>query len=161
MSEKEELALPSAVITRLLKDAIPDGINISKEARAAVSRAAAIFVLYTTACASHAQAASQRKTLTIDDVYAALEDMLFEDMIDPIKESLQAYHAQKSKKESLSNSPTKGEKVPKKRKRSQSATAKETESANVFDASASLFAGTSSDLMTGELETDVSAEVTI
>ncbi|GFW92721.1 DNA polymerase epsilon subunit 3 [Trichonephila clavipes] len=90
MTDKiEELALPSAVISRILKDAIPEGINISKEARTAVARAASVFVLYATACSSQVQATSQRKTLTVTDVYSALEDMLFEDMIDPIKECLE------------------------------------------------------------------------
>ncbi|KFM76350.1 DNA polymerase epsilon subunit 3, partial [Stegodyphus mimosarum] len=134
MTEKvDELALPSAVIMRILKDAIPDGINVSREARAAVARAAAIFVLYTTASASQVQATSQRKTLSATDVFLALEDMLFEDMIDPIKESLNAYHAEKGKKDSSSTSPTKSSSFPKaKKRRSQSTTAVEPETANVI-----------------------------
>ncbi|GFT27258.1 DNA polymerase epsilon subunit 3 [Nephila pilipes] len=135
MSDKiEELSLPSAVITRILKDAIPDGINISKEARSAVARAASIFVLYTTACSSQVQATSQRKTLTIADVYSALEDMLFQDMIDPIKECLEAYHADKSKKENASLSPSKSNTVAKpKRKRSNSSINKDSETINMFN----------------------------
>ncbi|XP_054722616.1 DNA polymerase epsilon subunit 3-like [Uloborus diversus] len=99
MSEKnEDLTLPSAVIMRLLKDTIPDGINISREARASFARAAAIFALYITACSTHVQATTQRKTITASDVFAALSDMLLDDMIEPLKEALEAYHADKGKK---------------------------------------------------------------
>ncbi|WAR31386.1 DPOE3-like protein [Mya arenaria] len=41
MAERpEDLNLPNAVITRIIKDAIPDGVNVSKEARLAISKAA-------------------------------------------------------------------------------------------------------------------------
>lgn len=47
MVEKiQDLVLPNTVVTRLIKEALPDGINIGKEARAAISRAAAIFSEY-------------------------------------------------------------------------------------------------------------------
>lgn len=47
MVEKiQDLVLPNTVVTRLIKEALPDGINIGKEARAAISRAAAIFSMY-------------------------------------------------------------------------------------------------------------------
>lgn len=39
----QDLNLPATVVTRLIKDALPDGINIGKEARSAIARAASIF----------------------------------------------------------------------------------------------------------------------
>ena len=49
MAEKpEDLNLPNAVISRLVKEALGDGVNISKEARSAISKAASVFVLYCT-----------------------------------------------------------------------------------------------------------------
>lgn len=39
----QDLNLPATVVTRLIKEALPDGINIGKEARAAIARAASIF----------------------------------------------------------------------------------------------------------------------
>ncbi|KAF8764605.1 DNA polymerase epsilon subunit 3 like protein [Argiope bruennichi] len=150
MSDKiEELSLPSTVIMRILKDAVPDGINISKEARSAVARAASVFVLYTTACASQVLAASQRKTLTLPDVFAALEDMMFEDMIEPIKECLEAFHADKNKKDATATSPSKSNSTPKpKRKRSQSAISKDNETLNLLNNSESM----TSDLQVDEQE---------
>ncbi|GFY40712.1 DNA polymerase epsilon subunit 3 [Trichonephila inaurata madagascariensis] len=83
---------------------------------------------------SQVQATSQRKTLTVTDVYSALEDMLFEDMIDPIKECLEAFHADKNKKDNASLSPSKSNATPKpKRKRSNSSINKDTETLNLFN----------------------------
>lgn len=39
----QDLNLPATVVTRLIKDALPDGINVGKEARTAIARAASIF----------------------------------------------------------------------------------------------------------------------
>ncbi|KAG8195383.1 hypothetical protein JTE90_001399 [Oedothorax gibbosus] len=144
MADKvEELALPSTVITRILKDAVPDGINISKEARSAVGRAASVFVLYATACASQVLVTTQRKTLNVNDVYTALEDMLYDDMIDPIKECLETFHAEKGKKEAAVTSPTKANSTPKpKRKRSQSTAAKDTEPSNALIDSTEIYTET-------------------
>ncbi|CAL1263763.1 unnamed protein product [Larinioides sclopetarius] len=153
----EELSLPSTVIMRILKDAVPDGINISKEARSAVARAASVFVLYTTACSSQVQATSQRKTLTLPDVFAALEDMMFEDMIEPIKECLEAFHADKNKKDAAATSPSKSSTTPKpKRKRSQSVISKDSETLNLLSNSES----TTSDLQVDEQESINSIDTT-
>lgn len=44
MVEKiQDISLPNAVVARLIKEALPDGINVGKEARTAISRAAAVF----------------------------------------------------------------------------------------------------------------------
>lgn len=39
----QDLNLPATVVSRLIKEALPDGINIGKEARAAIAKAASIF----------------------------------------------------------------------------------------------------------------------
>lgn len=39
----QDLNLPAAVVTRLIKESLPDGINIGKEARSAIAKAASIF----------------------------------------------------------------------------------------------------------------------
>lgn len=38
-----DLNLPNSVVTRLIKDALPDGVNVGKEARIAIAKAASIF----------------------------------------------------------------------------------------------------------------------
>ena len=60
MAERpEDLNLPAAVVTRLMKDALPEGCNVSKEARQAVCRAASVFVLYLTSQSNSLVSASR------------------------------------------------------------------------------------------------------
>lgn len=49
----EDLNLPSAVITWVIKEALPDGVNISKEAQSEISPSASVFVLYATSYLSN------------------------------------------------------------------------------------------------------------
>ncbi|XP_035692398.1 DNA polymerase epsilon subunit 3-like [Branchiostoma floridae] len=101
MAEKiEDLNLPNAVITRIIKDALPDGVNVSKEARAAISRAASVFVLYATSCANNFALKGKRKTLNGTDVIAAVQEMEFEQFMDQLKDSWEAFKKeQKDKKD--------------------------------------------------------------
>lgn len=101
MAERpEDLNLPTSVVVRIVKEALPDGVNISKEARAAISKAASVFVLFATSCANNFAMKSKRKTLTGQDVLAAMEDMEFEKFVEPLKESLEAFRRElKGKKE--------------------------------------------------------------
>ncbi|NWH81781.1 DPOE3 polymerase, partial [Piaya cayana] len=90
MAERpEDLNLPNAVITRIIKEALPDGVNISKEARSAISRAASVFVLYATSCANNFAMKGKRKTLNASDVLSAMEEMEFQRFVGPLKESLE------------------------------------------------------------------------
>ncbi|XP_026104024.1 DNA polymerase epsilon subunit 3-like [Carassius auratus] len=101
MAERpEDLNLPNAVITRIIKEALPDGVNVSKEARRAISQAASIFVLYATSCANNFAMKAKRKTLNAGDVMSAVEEMEFERFLQPLREALEAYKkGQKGKKE--------------------------------------------------------------
>ncbi|XP_072235963.1 DNA polymerase epsilon subunit 3 isoform X3 [Leuresthes tenuis] len=101
MAERpEDLNLPNAVITRIIKEALPDGVNVSKEARRAISQAASVFVLYATSCANNFAMKAKRKTLNAGDVLAAMEEMEFERFLEPLREALDVYKkGQKGKKE--------------------------------------------------------------
>uniref|UniRef100_A0A8C2WCW3 DNA polymerase epsilon subunit 3 n=1 Tax=Cyclopterus lumpus TaxID=8103 RepID=A0A8C2WCW3_CYCLU len=91
MAERpEDLNLPNAVITRIIKEALPDGVNVSKEARRAISQAASVFVLYATSCANNFAMKAKRKTLNAADVLAAMEEMEFERFLEPLREALEA-----------------------------------------------------------------------
>uniref|UniRef100_A0ABI7XYL2 DNA polymerase epsilon subunit 3 n=1 Tax=Felis catus TaxID=9685 RepID=A0ABI7XYL2_FELCA len=84
----------------IIKEALPDGVNISKEARSAISRAASVFVLYATSCANNFAMKGKRKTLNASDVLSAMEEMEFQRFVTPLKEALEAYRReQKGKKE--------------------------------------------------------------
>ncbi|XP_005192041.1 DNA polymerase epsilon subunit 3 [Musca domestica] len=87
----EDLNLPNAVITRLLKDALPDGANVSKEARSAIARAASVFVIFLTSTSTSLARKQNHKTITATNILDALKQLEFESFIDPLTKDLEAY----------------------------------------------------------------------
>ncbi|XP_041985775.1 DNA polymerase epsilon subunit 3 [Aricia agestis] len=99
MAEKlEDLNLPMTVVTRIVKEALPDGVAISKEARTGLAKAASVFVLYITSAATNIVKNNKRKALTGQDVIEALADIEFERFVEPLKESLEQYKQMASAK---------------------------------------------------------------
>ncbi|KAK0181382.1 hypothetical protein PV327_003674 [Microctonus hyperodae] len=101
MAEKvEDLNLPNAVVTRIIKEALPDGVTIGKEARVAIAKAASIFILYLTTSANTVAKKGNRKTITGADVIQAMEDIEFDRFIDSLKEALENFKkSQREKKD--------------------------------------------------------------
>lgn len=88
MAEKlEDLNLPISVIARLIKDALPEGTIVSKEARTAIARAASVFVLYLTSSANNVAIKGKRKTISGEDVFQAVVDTEFEMFEEPLREA--------------------------------------------------------------------------
>lgn len=97
----QELNLPNAVVGRLIKDTLPEGINASKEFRMAISRAASVFVIFLSSAATEEAVNHNVKTLTAEHIFAALEETEFESFVQPLKETLEAYRKSvKEKKDS-------------------------------------------------------------
>lgn len=88
----EDLNLPQAVVARIIKDALPDGVNVSKEARLAIARAASVFVLYLTSCANDVATQHSRKTINGPDVIQAISDVELNMFIEPLKQSLEGMY---------------------------------------------------------------------
>ncbi|XP_076331790.1 DNA polymerase epsilon subunit 3-like [Tachypleus tridentatus] len=104
MAERpEDFNLPTSVITRIVKDALPEGVNVSKEAKSALSKAASVFVLYATTCANNFTLKDKRKTLSGNDVLAAVQDMEFDMFLEPLQENLNALRTIKAKKSGSSS----------------------------------------------------------
>ncbi|XP_045626300.1 DNA polymerase epsilon subunit 3 [Procambarus clarkii] len=101
MAERpEDLNLPNAVITRIIKDTLPEGISVAKEARSAIAKAASVFVLYTTSTANSLAQKNKKKTVSAQDVFTAMKEMEFEKFIESLQESLEVHKkSQQSKKE--------------------------------------------------------------
>ncbi|XP_060519516.1 DNA polymerase epsilon subunit 3 [Cylas formicarius] len=107
MAEKlEDLNLPNATVAKIIKETLPEAINVGKDARAAISRAASVFVLYLTSQASNEAQRAKRKTLLGQDVIKALEELEFDDFVDPLQEILKGFKEAKAK-----NKATKGNKT--------------------------------------------------
>jgi len=100
MAERpEDLNLPNAVVGRIIKEALPTGVIVSKDARLAISKAASVFVLYATSCANNVAMQSKRKTITGSDVIKAMSEMEFDRFVEPLETSHSAWkNDQKGKK---------------------------------------------------------------
>lgn len=100
MAEKlEDLNLPNAVVTRIIKEALPEGVTVAKDARIAVAKASSIFILYLTSSANIIAKRGNRKIISGQDVIRAMTDIEFDQFIDPLQESLKNFQrAQKEKK---------------------------------------------------------------
>merc|ERR1712083_778312 len=99
MAERpEDLNLPNAVVSRIIKEALPPSVKVSKEAQAAVAKAASVFVLYATSCANNVALKSHRKTIHGGDVVKAMEDMEFDKFIKPLENSLESWKDSQQKK---------------------------------------------------------------
>ena len=92
MAEKlEDLNLPMTVVTRIVKEALPEGVSISKEARTGLAKAASVFVLYVTSAATNIVKNKKRKGLTGQDVLEAMRDIEFDRFVEPLGEYLEQY----------------------------------------------------------------------
>jgi DNA polymerase epsilon subunit 3 len=86
MAEKlEDLNLPNLTVQKIIKDALPDNVNVGKDARSALSRAASIFVLYITSQATKEAQKVNRKTLLGLDIIKALEELEFDEFVEPLQ----------------------------------------------------------------------------
>lgn len=90
-SSSSDIELPNSIVTRIIRESLPQGVIVSREARTAISKAASIFVLYATSSANNLVMEGKRKTLRDVDILSALEEMDFGDFIPKLKESLEAY----------------------------------------------------------------------
>ncbi|XP_055690517.1 DNA polymerase epsilon subunit 3 [Lutzomyia longipalpis] len=87
----EDLSLPGSIVQRIVKEALPDGVNVGKEARSVLGRAASVFVIYLTASATNTAKSHNRKAITGQDILDSLEEMEFEDFLEPLKEFQEAF----------------------------------------------------------------------
>ncbi|XP_039958512.1 DNA polymerase epsilon subunit 3 [Bactrocera neohumeralis] len=101
----EDLNLPNAVVGRLIKDALPEGANVSKEARAAIARAASVFVIFLTSSSTTLARKQNHKTITAANILDALKQLEFESFVEPLSTDLEAYRkAVKDKKDKAKSS---------------------------------------------------------
>jgi histone H3/H4 len=106
MSESE-IGLPSTVIKRIVKaklaeqflgdDGKPKDVNLSKEALLAFGESAKVFINYLTAMSNDICHESKRQTISAEDVFKALAEMEFEELVAPLKDALQGELARATK----------------------------------------------------------------
>ncbi|PGH02540.1 hypothetical protein GX51_04566 [Blastomyces parvus] len=84
----EDYLLPRALTQRLAKSALPPNTSIQKDALLAISKAATVFVSY---LSSHANEETEKKTVTPQDVFAALSQIEFEAFLPRLERELAVY----------------------------------------------------------------------
>lgn len=86
----DDLNLPNTIIGRLIKDALPQGVSVTSEARAAIARAASVFVLYLTNMSNTKARQDNRKRIVPKDIFEMLKEADFGEFIGPLQESLES-----------------------------------------------------------------------
>mmetsp|Transcript_20386 Transcript_20386/g.19701 ORF Transcript_20386/g.19701 Transcript_20386/m.19701 type:complete len:161 (+) Transcript_20386:107-589(+) len=86
-----EFEPPQACVSRIIKNVLPENVQITKDARAAFTRAAGIFIFYLTHCANDFSKESKRQTIYTQDVISALKELSFGDLEKPLEEFLEIY----------------------------------------------------------------------
>lgn len=76
MVEKvSDFMMPEKIVTRLLKDALPENVIISKDAKNAACRSASIFILQLSIAAAEKAQMSDRRTLENQDIIRAVTEL--------------------------------------------------------------------------------------
>ncbi|EDW57648.1 DNA polymerase epsilon subunit 3 [Drosophila virilis] len=97
----EDLNLPNAVIARLIKEALPEGSNVSKEARAAIAKAASVFAIFITSSSTALAHKQNHRTITAKDILQTLNELDFESFVPSLTQDLEVYRKMvRDKKES-------------------------------------------------------------
>ena len=99
MDPEAEFGLPVASITRIVKARLPDGVQVGREAKLAFSKAAGIFILYLTSCALDICKESKRVNISTADIFAALEEVEFDDYKEPLRVFLNKYREEQKAKQ--------------------------------------------------------------
>ena len=64
----DQINLPDKIVTRLMKEVIPEDVQVSREAKNAICKGASIFVLQLTIAAAEQAHSNKRRTLQDKDI---------------------------------------------------------------------------------------------
>jgi DNA polymerase epsilon subunit 3 len=87
-SSIEDFDVPKSHITKVLKNALPDGTSIQKDARLAFMKATTVFINYITATANDYVRQANLKTITPETIIKALETSDMESFVPRVREAL-------------------------------------------------------------------------
>ena len=92
---------PAACINRIVKAALPDNVQVTKEAKSAFSKSAGIFILYLTTCANDFCRDKKRQTVSAADVMAAVSELDLDDLKPQLQAFLTSFRANEGSKRRL------------------------------------------------------------
>lgn len=93
-----EYELPATAVLRVAKSVLPEGVQIGKDVKTALSKAGGLFVLYVIQAANEHCRKAKRSTVTADDILAAVEELEFEELVEPLAAFLKAHRKEKEAK---------------------------------------------------------------
>lgn len=64
----DQINLPDKIVTRLMRDVLPEDVQVTKEAKNAICKGASIFVLQLTIAAAEQAQANKRRSLQDKDI---------------------------------------------------------------------------------------------
>jgi histone H3/H4 len=90
------LDLPQANVMRVLKSALPQSVQISKDCKSSFQKAGGLFILYLTNQATQFAQQAKRSTVSGEDILAALEELEFDSLVEPAHQFLLQYRSKHS-----------------------------------------------------------------
>ncbi|KAI8610775.1 histone-fold-containing protein, partial [Chytriomyces sp. MP71] len=98
----EDLSIPQAIITRIIKGTSTASIqvNMQKEAKQAFTKSCTVFISYISMQAADLARTRNRKTITAEDVYDALRASHFDEFVEAVKEDTEAFNKDAREKRS-------------------------------------------------------------
>ncbi|XP_059310861.1 DNA polymerase II subunit B4 [Lycium ferocissimum] len=106
--QMDQEGLPKTIVRRLVKDKLSQlstdtDISLLRDSLVAFSESARIFIHYLSATANDICKESKRQTINAEDVFKALEEIEFPELIEPLKASLEVFREKNSKRKSASS----------------------------------------------------------
>ncbi|KAI9022260.1 histone-fold-containing protein [Phycomyces nitens] len=98
MSSIEDNELPKANVARVLKNALPAGTALQKDAKLAVSKASTVFINYLSTVANDIAKSANHKTISAADVFKAMEILELDHLTPQLKDAFAAYQQLQSDK---------------------------------------------------------------
>ena len=92
---------PAASVQRIVKAALPENCQITKESKTAFTKAAGIFIIYLTSCANDFCLENKRSTITSADIVAALKELDFHELSAPLEDFLALYRKDSTSKKEV------------------------------------------------------------
>lgn len=94
-SESKQIDLPKALVRRMVKAKLSElsgdpskEFNVNKDALLALAESAKVFVSFIASTANDICKESKRQTMSADDVFKALDEMDFGEMVQPLRQEL-------------------------------------------------------------------------
>ncbi len=97
---KMDLDPPAASVHRIIKASLPENCQVTKESKAAFSKAAGIFILYLTSCANDFCVEQKKTTVAPSDVISALKELDMSEFVAPLEEFLIQWRKEETSKKS-------------------------------------------------------------